>query len=171
MNGNQSIRTAGRIGAFFARHSLAVLVTVFVPCLLWTIAYFALLIWALFSSGGMGSPVVYPIGLLLILVGGTGVAIALFLPATALAEWIGRRHGLPVLAQIPISVAILALLCVAIAAIATATGTEPTFQGFSMGIGFLFLAHLLPLGIYWWVAQSGPLLLSLLQSLRSKLRL
>jgi hypothetical protein len=50
------------------------------------------------------------------------------------------------------------MLCLALVAIASAVGAEFTFQGASLGTGMLYLALLLPMGMYWWVAQSGPLL-------------
>lgn len=167
MNGSQAIQIAGRVGRFCARHLLALLVTVAVPCVLWTLAYFALLIWATSTNGGMGSPATYPFGLFIILVFGTAAAITLFLPATALAEWFARRRGLPILAQIPIAVVILAALCLAIVGVTAAVGAQPSFRGVSDSFVLLFLSHLLPLGLYWWAAQSGPILLSLFQRLRA----
>jgi hypothetical protein len=160
------LQTAGRIGSFFARHSLALLVTVAAPCVLWTVTYGALLLWALVVGGGVGSPASYPLTLLVILLAGTAGALTLLLPSTALAEWWARRRGLPVLAQIPLSVAILAGLSLAVAGIASAVVFQPSVRGVSVSFGALFLVHLLPLGLYWWVAQSGPLLLSLLRRLR-----
>jgi hypothetical protein len=78
MNGSQTIRTAGRIGGFCARHFLALVVTVAAPCVLWTLAYFALLIWAAASDGGIGSPIAYPLMLFFIVVGATAVALTVF---------------------------------------------------------------------------------------------
>lgn len=166
MNRNPTIRTAGRVGVFCARHFLATLVTVSVLCVLWTVTYFALLIWAAVSGAGLGSPASYPLGLLVALAGGTAVALVLFLPATALAEWIARRRGLPILAGIPISIAILAALCLLLVGAAVATGTQVSLRGAAAGFALLFLAHLPPLGLYWWVAQSGPLLVSFYKQLR-----
>jgi hypothetical protein len=165
MNREHAIRTAACIGGFFARHLLATLVVVLVLCVLWTVTYFALLIWAAVSGGGLGSPASYPLGLLLSLVGGTVFSLTLFLPATALAEWIAKRRGLPILAQIPISIAILAALCLLVVGSAMAAGVQASFRSGAAGFAVLFLAHLLPLGLYWWVAQSGPLLVSLYRQL------
>jgi hypothetical protein len=170
MNREQAIRTAARIGGFCARHLLATLVMVSALCVLWTVTYFALLIWAAVSGGGLGSPANYPLGLLLALVGGTLISLALFLPATALAEWIAKRRGLPILAQIPISIAILAALCLLVVGIAIAAGMQATFRSGAAGFAMLFLAHLLPLGLYWWIAQSGPLLVSFYKQLCRLLR-
>lgn len=150
MNGSQIIQITGRIGFFCARHFLSVLLTVLAGCLLWTVTYFALLLWAAFTSGGLGGPLAYPAGLLFFLVAGTAASLVLLFPATAFAEWLARRLGFPVLVQIPFSVASLALLCLA------AVGIHSSV---SFG-ALLFLSHLLPLGLYWWVAQSAPLAFS-----------
>ena len=164
---SQAIQRAGRIGGFCARHFLALLVTVAAACALWTITYFALLLWAAFADGGLGSPASYPLGLIFVLIAGTLVSITLFLPSTALAEWFAQRRGLPILAQIPISVGVFAFLCFASVCLAAAVSPQRSLRGVAIGFGVLFLVHLVPLGIYWWAAQSGPLLLSVLQRLYS----
>ena len=170
MKGSEAIQTAGRIGSFCARHCLALAVTVTAACVVWTVAYLALLVWAVFTNGGIGGPLAYPAGLLFFFLFTTASSLILLLPATALAEWFACRRGLPVLAQIPISVAALALLCLAAVAILSAIGSQFTLHGVTIGFGILFLALLLPLGLYWWAAQSIPLLLSLLQHLRGSAR-
>ena len=156
MNGRHTIQIAGRIGFFCARHFLALLLVVLAGCLRWTVTYFALLLWAAFAGGGLGGPLAYPAGLLFFLVAGTAAGLALLFPATAMAEWLARWVGLPVLVQIPLSVTFLALLCLAAVSI-----------HLSLSFGVLFLSLLLPLGLYWWVAQSAPLALSVLRFLRS----
>ena len=151
-------RTAG----FCARHSVALLVTVGVECGLWTITYFALLLWAMCAGGGLGSPATYPLGLFSIIVAGTLDCAALLLPSTALAEWYQRRCGYGTLALLCVALTCLSFLAcgwVFSARLATATSAV------------LFLLHLLPLGLYWWVVQCGPLLLSLLRKLRLGTRL
>lgn len=171
MNRSQAIQVAVGISGFCARHLLALVVTVAVPCVLWTITYFALLLWAVFTGGGIGGPLAYPAGLLFFFVAAAVASLVLLLPSTALAEWFAKRRGLPILVQIPISVAILALLCFVLVTIAASVGAPPSFLGVSVGFGVLFIAHLLPLGLYWWTAQSGPLLLSLFKRLRGAVRL
>jgi hypothetical protein len=171
MNGSEVIQRAGRIGSFCARHLLALAVTVAAACVVWTIIYFALLLWAVFTDSGLGGPLAYPAGLLFFFVATTVVSLVLLLPSTAIAEWFARRRGLPILAQIPVSIVALALLCLVAGGIASAVGSQPTFHGVSVGFGVLFLALLMPLGLYWWAAQSIPLLLSLIHRLRDILHL
>ena len=163
MKRNQAIQTAVGISSFCARHLLALCVTIVVPCVLWTITYIALLLWAAFTDSGVGGPLAYPAGLLFLFVAVTVASLVLLLPSTALAEWIANRRGLPILAQIPISVAVLALLCLVMVTVAEAADTSSSFRGLPLGFGVLFFAHLIPLGLYWWTAQSGPLLFSLLK--------
>ena len=170
MNKSRAIQTAGRIGSVCLRHSLALAVTVVAVCLLWTVTYFALLLWAVITDGGIGGPLAYHAGLLFFFLATTAAGLVLLLPSTALAEWFARRYAFPILAQIPLSVAILAVLCLIVVGLASAVRTEPSVYGVSVGFAVLFLALLVPLGLYWWAAQSGPLLLSLYHRLRGIFR-
>ncbi len=163
-----AIRTAASVGGFCARHGLALIVTVAVPCVLWTAAYIALLVWAMITDSGIGSPLAYPAWLLFFFVAAMVGGLCLLFPSTALAEWIAKRRALPIIAQIPISVAMLAVLCLAAVFMTAALGMQSSLHGFSIGFGVLFVAHLLPLGLYWWVSQSGPLLLALIRRVRSR---
>jgi hypothetical protein len=166
MNRSQAIQTAVGISGFLVRHFVASIVIVALPCVLWTIAYIGLLLWAVFTNRGIGGPLAYPAGILVILIAATLSCLLLLFPSTALAEWIAKRRGLPIFAQIPISVGILALLCFIYAGVVASSDASQWLQGFSIGFGLLFAAHLLPLGIYWWTMQSGPLVFKLYQRLR-----
>ncbi len=161
MKRNQALRTAVGMGGFFVRHLIAVLVTVVVPCLLWTITYLALLLWAVFTNSDIGGPLAYPAGIIVIIVAATVASFVLLLPSTALAEWLAKRRGLPILVQIPISIGILGSLCFILVAVAASVDTAPSMPGAAAVFGVLFASNLLPLGLYWWTAQSGPLLFSL----------
>ncbi len=166
MNGSQAIQSAVRIGSFCARHFLALTVTVAAACVVWTVTYFALLVWAMFTGGGIGGPLAYPAGLLFFIAATTAACLVLLFPSTALAEWFSRRRGFPILVQIPVSVVVLALLCLIAVSIASAVGSQPTLYGVSVGFGVLFLGMLTPLGLYWWAVQSVPLFVSLVHHLR-----
>ncbi len=161
MSGSHAIQTALGVSGFFIRHLLALLVTVAVPCVLWTLVYLALLLWAIFMGGGIGGPLAYPAGILVIVVAATVSSLVMLLPSTVLAEWLAKRRGLPVIAQIPISVAVLAVLCFVSIVVAISVDAAPSFGAGAIGFGALFIGQLFPLGLYWWTAQSGPLLLSL----------
>ena len=151
---------------FCARHLFALFVTVTVACVGWTIVYFALFLWAAFSGGGMGGPLAYPAGLLFVLVAATLAGLALFLPAVGLAELVARRFSLPILVQIPMSLGFFAVICFVFDCIAHGLRHGPvTLRGFTVGLGLLFFVNLLPLGLYWWTAQIGPMVLSIVRRL------
>jgi len=161
------MRIAVRGGVFLLRHLLALAGLVALGCFFWTVVYFGLLLWALTSGGGIGGPLAYPAGLVVVFCLGVGAGLGLLLPATALAEWlVGRRHW-PVLAQIPVSVALLVLICSAI----VFAGSGELSTGFLNQlaiVGVLVALNLVPLGIYWWIAQSGPLIWSGLARWKSR---
>jgi hypothetical protein len=159
-------RKAARIVSFSAQHLLALSVTVAAACAAWTILYFALLLWALLTNGGIGSPLAYPAGLLFVALATAVTSFVLLLPSTALAAWIAHRSRLPIFAQIPLSVGALALLSKIAVGIASRMGAMPALNGTPISFGVLFLVLLLPLGVYWFAMQSVPLLLSLLRRLR-----
>jgi hypothetical protein len=171
MTGFQVLRIAGSIGLFCLRHAVAMALTIAIPCLLWTVAYLGLLLYAMVTGGDLGGPLAYPVGLLFVLSTATAACLFLLFPSTALAEWIGRRSSLPILTQIPISIGILAILSLVLTLILDQRFLQalPFAPGQKLNPGIttavLFCAHLLPLGFYWWVAQSIPLLSALFSRL------
>ncbi len=142
-------------GGLLARHFLALAATVVVLTVLWTAIYILLLLWALLGGEGLGSPLAYPLGLLILLGGAVAAGLCLFLPATALAEWVARRRGCRVLAQIPLATIFFLIFCLfggglwALAAGASFTAGAAAVRGLN-----LFVLLLLPFGLYWWVAQG-----------------
>ncbi len=170
MNRNDNIERVVRFSTFTARHFLAVIVTIVAACTIWTVTYFALMGWAVLSNGGLGSPASYPLGLLVLMILCPVLCLILFLPSTAAAEWLVRQRSLPTLAQIPICLSIFAALCLALVSIVSSIRPPASLEGISVGFGAVFLLNLLPLGIYWWTAQSGPLVLKLARSLGAAFR-
>lgn len=166
MNAKQSIRIAVGTGWLFLRHAVAILATVAALCALWTVIYMVLLLWAIAAGLGLGSPVTYPLGLFICLVGSTAFAVVFYLPSVVLAEWLGGRYRLAIFAQIPISAGILGLLCLLVVSVWAMWVTPASLPGAAGAIAVLFLANLLPLGLYWWVAQSGPLVIALYRRVR-----
>jgi hypothetical protein len=165
MNKTQVLHKTLRAGSFCARHCLALFVTVGTACALWTVIYFALLFVAFLTGSGVGGLLTYPIGLILIFLATTAISLLLLLPSTVLAEWFARRRGFPILAQIPLSLVAMGLLCLLTVAIPSVFSPGSTFQSVLLGFGFLYLVLLVPLGFYWWVAQSVPMVLSIFRSL------
>lgn len=170
MNQKRIIERAGRFSTFAARHFVAVMVTTVATCTLWTVMYFSLLLWAVIADGGLGSPASFPFGLLMLMIACPLLCLMLFLPSTAAAEWLVRHWCLPTLAQIPICLLAFAALCLALVSIISAIGSSLSLQSISVGFSVLFLLNLLPLGIYWWTAQSGPLVMALARNLYEVVR-
>jgi hypothetical protein len=150
---------AANLAFFILRHAIASFATIVAACLLWTVAYFALLLWAVAANAGLGGPLAYPGMLLVVAVAAIFASTLLFFPATALAEWVCSRARWPVLAQIPVTVGMLAMLCITMAAIFPALRGQPiSADAVITGGAWFFGLSLLPIGIYWWIAQAGPLL-------------
>jgi hypothetical protein len=170
MNVHRSLCTATRVGGFLARHLLAVLVIVGVAFGIWTMTYVVLLFWAGFVGGGPGGPLAYPFGLVFVLLFSTALCCCLFLPASGIAEWLAGRYGLPVFAQIPLSVAALCLLCITGVVVASAAGLFSSVSTALLALGVLVLSQLVPFGLYWWAAESGPVLLSVFRGVTARAR-
>jgi hypothetical protein len=145
--------------SFAARHLLAVCLATFLACFAWTISYAILLLLAILGNDGVGSPVAYPGGLLLIvgicLFWGLGV----FAPASAIGACLCRWLALPRLAAIPIVFAAAFLLVLLHQALFWSVFKALLIQQDRPGLGASFANFLLyaslPLGIYWWTTE-GP---------------
>jgi len=153
----------GVIGFFF-RQLFASFVVVAVGSLIWTAIYISLLLWAVFSNSGIGGPLAYPAGLLFVVVASAVSVLVLLFPSSATAELIARRRNLPVLLQIPISVGFLALFCLGVVGIARLLGSKSIdTTGFFATAGIIFAVELLPLALYWWMAQGGPVIMAIVK--------
>ncbi|HVJ45384.1 MAG TPA: hypothetical protein VM511_03290 [Luteolibacter sp.] len=150
-----------RGGGFVIRHGIASVVTIVIPCVLWVVVYFVALLWAIIWNEPVGGPLALPFGFLALAVIMSIVVVTTLFPTVALTEWIGKKRGWPILAQIPISIVMMAVL------LTLFYGGLLLWEGFGMThVSWIttclehFLFSLIPLGMYWWIAQSGPLLLS-----------
>lgn len=146
-----------------ARHVVATVVTVAVPCLLWTVTYVVMLVVGLLFHGDPGGPLAYPAGLLVLLVAGTLATLLLIVPSVLLAEGLARGLKLNTLFQIPISLGFLALTSAGICLLMDPPGFPLAGRHWGVRSSVLFAVHLLPLGLYWWVAQGGPILYGLVR--------
>jgi hypothetical protein len=137
-------RAAAGIVSLAIRHGVASVATIVAACAIWTVGYGALVLLAILSNGGLGGPLAYPVGLLLVAVAAGAACFLLFFPATASAELICRSRALSTLTQIPVSVAVLAALCVAAGIIVRAfTPAIPFGVSVSGFIVWLFVLSLL----------------------------
>lgn len=143
------------IWAFAGRHIIASLVSICFPVAVVTIAYFVLLVIAILTDAGLGSPVALPLWALLTLVVSFSYTSLLLLPAVAIAEVVSRTFGKwQHVAQVPLSAVFLALFAVLWMVIISLIN-QPHLslkQWFNYSV-LVFLVMTLPLGIYWWTMK------------------
>jgi hypothetical protein len=77
------------------RHFFAWVATTVAWLLLWTVGYLLLLVWAMITNEGIGSPAVWPLGLIMIFLIHTGATLVIFLPVSLFSELICVRKKLP----------------------------------------------------------------------------
>ena len=150
-----------------ARHAFALLATAGFSCLLWTLVYFALLLWALITDEGVGSPLSYPLGLLFIAVS-VGVGwLLVILPSTLLAGWLAGRCGWGRMSRLPLGVVWMALISLVISVVLVA---DEGGSAVLAGAGLLWASLLLPLVVYWGTVEFWPLLAAAWNRWRKRLR-
>ena len=151
-------------GGFLIRHGIAAACVVVLSCVLWTVVYVGCLVFAALMGVGPGSPAAYPLGLLVVFVASLLLVATTLFPATALAEVISRKKGWSTFIQIPLSVGLCLLLALLLSSVSWAV-RDQTFdvEIQATEASLCFLLCLIPLGIYWWIVQSGPLLLKALR--------
>lgn len=155
MNENKAIRTAMSAGGFLARHVLALGVLVALPCLLWTVAYAGLLVWAVVANEDPGGLLFYPVGLVMVFTGVLGFGLGVCFPITAVAEWVSHRKGWPRVIQFSLALAMLLLLLV-VAGLCTAVQRDAPWHAFPVVVGIGFPVMVAPFTVYWGIAQSLP---------------
>jgi hypothetical protein len=163
--GEEDMRTVGVIASLAARHAFAAGAVFVVGCVFWTLAYFGLLIWASVTGGGMGSPAVYPIGLLLLLAGTVAVSLLFFLPATVGGEALCRSRSWPTLVGIPVTFALFCILAFLWSAAAHLLHAFEERQFWSLALAII-LTMVVPLGLYWWAAEFPHLVWDIVRAFR-----
>lgn len=147
-------------GGFLIRHGIAAAFMIVLSCVVWTVVYVGCLVFAGLMGVGPGSPATYPVGLLAVLVASSLLVATTLLPATALAEVVSRRNGWSTFGQIPLSVGFCLLLALLLSSVVGVVRDQAfDVEALATGASIYFLTCLIPLGIYWWLVQSGPLLL------------
>jgi hypothetical protein len=137
---------------FALRHALAVPLAIVAGCVLWTVAYVLLLLWAVVFGGGLGGPLAYPAGIVAVVVGGALIGWGIFAPACAVGALVCGVAGWPRLAAIPL-VFISGFLF-----------SYVILQNYA-----LFLS--VPLGVYWWVTEGPGAIFEAFRRWRAKRRL
>ncbi len=150
---------AGPATRFLVKHAVATAVIVGGVSALLATLYFVLLVVAILTDGGIGSPATLPIVLVLTAVLMTGVALAMFLPVTVAAGWISNRTGLTYLYEIPIA-ALLLVAYILLVAIAVGLAKAYPLSSAFWYASAVSLALLPALGVYWLCLQSTGWLLT-----------
>ena len=149
------------LGSFVLRHLAASIMSITVPLVAVTCIYFVLFAYAILTNQGLGSPIAYPIWLLVALIASLLYTACLLFPSVALGELVSKRIGkwkYP--AQVIVSSFILAIFVFGLDLI---WHNRSTMAGFDLrqwltDSALVFGVLLIPLGIYWWtckVVQAG----------------
>jgi hypothetical protein len=163
------MRSAALTILFFAlRHFIFVAAVTIAGCLAWTILYFALLIYAMITDGGIGSPLTYPMGLLAIALPCLVIGWGLFAPSCGVGLFVCEIFRWPRLAAIPFVViaAALGVYVLQWAWVEFAT-THPMNSLGDVARAFaIYLA--IPLGIYWWINEGPVAIFDTVKRLRAE---
>lgn len=152
------------IGFFLFRHAIAFVAGVVLVCALWTIAYFALLLYAMATGGGLGGPLAYPAGLLMLPVLWMIIDFGIFMPSCAAGSAICGLLRWPRLAAIPFVILTAIGLCFLMVSLLARNSDMP---GLGVWETMLFSALIppLPLGLYWWLTEGPGAILQLLRKM------
>ena len=141
--------------SFVTRHLLIVSLAIIAGCILWTIAYFVLLIVAVILNKGLGGPIAYPAGIIAIIVAGISIGWGIFAPACAIGAVFWKIFGLPRIAAIPVVFgSALVLSSLLYWAFIEAITTSPMPSMWVVLKNHTIVLSV-PLGAYWWVTE-GP---------------
>ena len=141
--------------SFVTRHLLIVSLAIIAGCILWTIAYFVLLIVAVILNKGLGGPIAYPAGIIAIIVAGISIGWGIFAPACAIGVVFWKIFGLPRIAAIPVVFgSALVLSSLLYWAFIEAITTSPMPSMWVVLKNHTIVLSV-PLGAYWWVTE-GP---------------
>lgn len=148
--------------AFFLRHFVFGIVAMFIGCVIWTLAYFALLVFAMLTDSGVGSPFAYPAGI----IGVIGMVIifswGLFAPACGLAAAICHFLKLSRLATLPAAWIIAASISIGLRKLLPAT-----FPDSQASLAAIILTHFvalaLPVVLYWSLTEGPWALIAILR--------
>ncbi|MGJ8643526.1 MAG: hypothetical protein ACSHX9_08980 [Luteolibacter sp.] len=149
------MRNAVSIIAFGLRHFLAVCLAMIIGCVVWTVIYLLLLLYAICFNEGLGGPLAYPTGLIAIGFACSFVGWGIFTPATGIGRIFCWLTQLPLLAAIPV-VAISAFgLSYLLAALVPVAFLDESMPSVWIILKYFTLYLSIPLAIYWWLTE-GP---------------
>jgi hypothetical protein len=143
--------------SFLMRHVFASVVSIVWPPIAIVIGYVLLLLLALVTHSGMGSPIALPLWAFFALLTSIMATVTLLFPATSIAELITHRMGKSRhLIQIPLSTLILALIIMLLSAVVSLVRKtqNETYDWLAVAT-IVFLVLAIPLGVYWWAMKMA----------------
>lgn len=144
---------------FLARHGLFIGLVVLLGWGLWTVAYLVLLLIAVFSNQGLGSPFTYPVGMIAMAATCLFLGGGIFAPASALGAWFCRKFRWPRLAAIPVVFLTALALSFLIYRGLIELGAAQAMPSVGTMVKNFSVYLSLPLGIYWWLTEGPGVLL------------
>lgn len=137
--------------AFLARHLLAVGLAIGLGWIAWTGLYALLLLVAMIRSSGVGGPLAYPAGLLVVAAGAMVIGWGIFTPSCAVGWIISRCFKLHRLAAFPIAFVVAGGMTWLMSSDGfLSSDTIPTRNPFLIYLKFLAI----PFSLYWWLTEG-----------------
>lgn len=148
------MRNAVAIIAFGLRHFLAVCIAMIIGCVVWTVGYFGLLLYAICFNEGLGSPLTYPAGLIAIGFTCSFVGWGIFTPAAGIGRVFCWLTQLPLLTAIP--VVALSAFCFSylISMLVPIAFLDEAAPSVWVTLKYFTLILSVPLAIYWWLTEG-----------------
>lgn len=140
---------------FLARHFLFVVLAMIAGCVIWTFAYLVLLAIAVITDQGLGGPLAFPAGIIIVVASCVFLGWGVFAPASATGAIFCGLFRLPRIAAIPVvclAVFIFSYLIYWACIELVTTHSMPPISTVLKNFG-IFLS--VPLGVYWWLTE-GP---------------
>ena len=140
---------------FLARHLLFVAIAMIAGCIAWTVVYVVLLILAVVTNQGIGSPLAFPAGIIAVLAACGFLGWGVFAPASAFGEVFRRVFRLPRIAAIPVVTIAAYLLSYLIYWAYIEMVTTHSIPSMLTVLKNFAIYLSIPLGAYWWLTE-GP---------------
>lgn len=156
---------------FAVRHALATPLSIVAGCVLWSVAYLLLLLWAVISGQGLGGPLAYPAGIVMIVVGGGLIGWGIFAPACAVGALFCGVTGFSRFAAIPVTFIAGFLFSYLIDWAFVECVTTSPMPSFATILGNYAMFLSVPLGGYWWITESPGAMFEAFRRWRAKRRL
>lgn len=142
------------LSKFWLRHFVASVVSIAVPVFLVFVIYVGLFIVAIVTNSGPGGPLALPFWMLAAFVVSLLYTACLLFPSVWIAEMISHRFGKwHFVWEIFISTLVLGILIFATSFMLNGIYNRDGMNLILNNPGYVFVALLIPLGIYWWTAK------------------